>query len=137
MKSPPTKPDQSKIAPQITERKYAKSRASLLYCILFAARQSWISNDSEIVVGRTICSDLLQTYAGRSRTKALDPDDSDAAERLQASERGKIAAQMGISVDTCLNLLKWMDLCDPFRISDLDVIVAAALTQDAREIHVP
>jgi DNA-binding winged helix-turn-helix (wHTH) protein len=44
---------------------------------------------------------------------------------------------MGISVDTCLNLLKWMDLCDPFRVSDLEVIVAAALTQDAREIHVP
>ena len=61
----------------------------------------------------------------------------DVQERLQATERGKITAQMGISVDTCLNLLKWMDLCDPFRVSDLEVIVAAALTQDAREIHVP
>jgi helicase len=61
----------------------------------------------------------------------------DVQEKLQATERGKITAQMGISVDTCLNLLKWMDLCDPFRISDLEVIVAAALTQDAREIHVP
>jgi hypothetical protein len=30
-----------------------------------------------------------------------------------------------------------MDLCDPFRVSDLEVIVAAALTADAREIHVP
>jgi DNA-binding winged helix-turn-helix (wHTH) protein len=30
-----------------------------------------------------------------------------------------------------------MELCDPFRVSDLEVIVAAALTQDAREIHVP
>ena len=61
----------------------------------------------------------------------------DVQEKLQATERGKITAQMGISVDTCLNLLKWMDLCDPFRVSDLEVIVAAALTQDAREIHVP
>jgi hypothetical protein len=50
---------------------------------------------------------------------------------------GKVTAQMGISVDTCLNLLKWMDLCDPLRVSDLEVIVAAALTADAREIHVP
>jgi replicative superfamily II helicase len=61
----------------------------------------------------------------------------DVQERLQATERGKVMAQMGISVDTCLNLLKWMDLCDPFRVSDLEVIVAAALTADAREIHVP
>ncbi len=61
----------------------------------------------------------------------------DVQERLQATERGKVTAQMGISVDTCLNLLKWMDLCDPFRVSDLEVIVAAALTANAREIHVP
>jgi replicative superfamily II helicase len=61
----------------------------------------------------------------------------DVQERLQATERGKVTAQMGISVDTCLNLLKWMDLCDPFRVSDLEVIVATALTADAREIHVP
>ncbi len=61
----------------------------------------------------------------------------DVQERLQATERGMITAQMGISVDTCLNLLKWMDLCDPFRVSELEVIVAAALTADAREIHVP
>jgi len=61
----------------------------------------------------------------------------DVQEKLQATERGKITAQMGISVDTCLNLLKWMDLCDPFRVSDLEVIVAAALTADAREIHIP
>ena len=61
----------------------------------------------------------------------------DVQERLQATERGKVTAQMGISVDTCLNLLKWMDLCDPMRVSDLEVLVAAALTVDAREIHVP
>jgi helicase len=61
----------------------------------------------------------------------------DVQDRLQATERGKVTAQMGISVDTCLNLLKWMDLCDPMRVSDLEVLVAAALTVDAREIHVP
>lgn len=61
----------------------------------------------------------------------------DAQERLQATERGKVTAQMGISIDTCLNLLKWMELCDPLRVSDVEVLVAAALTTDAREIHVP
>src|SRR5712692_3976936 len=61
----------------------------------------------------------------------------DIQERLQATERGKVTAQMGISVDTCLNLLKWMDLCDPLRVSELEVLVAAAVTADAREIHVP
>jgi helicase len=61
----------------------------------------------------------------------------DVQEKLQATERGKVTAQMGISVDTCLNLLKWMDLCDPMRVSDLEVLVAAALTVDAREIHIP
>jgi replicative superfamily II helicase len=61
----------------------------------------------------------------------------DVQERLQATERGKVTAQMGISVDTCLNLLKWMDLCDPMRVSNLEVLVAAALTVDAREIHIP
>jgi helicase len=61
----------------------------------------------------------------------------DVQELLQATERGKVTAQMGISVDTCLNLLKWMDLCDPMRVSDLEVLVAAALTVDAREIHIP
>jgi replicative superfamily II helicase len=61
----------------------------------------------------------------------------DVQERLQATERGKVTAQMGISVDTCLNLLKWMDLCDPTRVSDLEMLVAAALTVDAREIHIP
>src|ERR671919_119745 len=103
---------------------------------------------------------LLSTYTGVSRwsqnsgqnTGALSSDKiagiidkclnwgllkRDVQEKLQATERGKITAQMGISVDTCLNLLKWMDLCDPFRVSDLEVIVAAALTQDAREIHIP
>ena len=103
---------------------------------------------------------LLSTYTGASRWShnagrnagALSSDKiqgiidkclnwgllkRDVQEKLQATERGKITAQMGISVDTCLNLLKWMDLCDPFRVSDLEVIVAAALTQDAREIHVP
>ncbi len=103
---------------------------------------------------------LLSTYTGASRwshnagrnASALSSDKiqgiidkclnwgllkRDVQEKLQATERGKTTAQMGISVDTCLNLLKWMDLCDPFRVSDLEVIVAAALTQDAREIHVP
>ena len=58
-------------------------------------------------------------------------------DRLNATERGIVTAQMGISVDTCLNLLKWTDLCDPMRVSDLEVLVAAALTVDAKEIHVP
>jgi hypothetical protein len=44
---------------------------------------------------------------------------------------------MGISIDTCLNLIKWMDLCDPARVSELEVLVAAALTDDAKAIHVP
>jgi helicase len=61
----------------------------------------------------------------------------DVQDRLQATERGIVTAQMGISVDTCLNLLKWTDLCDPLRVSDLEVLVAAALTVDAKEIHVP
>jgi hypothetical protein len=30
-----------------------------------------------------------------------------------------------------------MDLCDPLRVSELEVIVAAALTAHAKEIHVP
>jgi hypothetical protein len=47
---------------------------------------------------------------------------------------GKVTAQMGISVDTCPNLLKWMELCDLFNVSDLELIVAAALTADARDI---
>ena len=33
--------------------------------------------------------------------------------------------------------VKWTDLCDPMRVSDLEVLVAAALTVDAKEIHVP
>ncbi len=61
----------------------------------------------------------------------------DVQGRLEITERGKVTAQMGISIDTCLNLLKWMDLCDPLRVSDLEVLVVAALTGDAREIHVP
>lgn len=61
----------------------------------------------------------------------------DVQERLQATERGMVTARMGISIDTGLNLLKWMDLCDPLRVSDLEMIVAAALTADAREIHIP
>lgn len=61
----------------------------------------------------------------------------DVQDRLNATERGVVTAQMGISVDTCLNLLKWTDLCDPMRVSDLEVLVAAALTVDAKEIHVP
>lgn len=61
----------------------------------------------------------------------------DVQDRLNATERGMVTAQIGISVDTCLNLLKWIDLCDPMRVSDLEVLVAAALTVDAKEIHVP
>ena len=61
----------------------------------------------------------------------------DVQERLQVTERGKVTAQMGISIDTCLNLIKWMDLCDPARVSELEILVAAALTEDAKAIHVP
>ena len=49
----------------------------------------------------------------------------DVQERLQVTERGKVTAQMGISIDTCLNLIKWMDLCDPARVSELEILVAA------------
>ena len=56
----------------------------------------------------------------------------DVQERLQVTERGKVTAQMGISIDTCLNLIKWMDLCDPLRVSELEILVAAALTEDAK-----
>src|SRR5215510_7472579 len=124
-----------------------------LYCLNLVASELC---SSEVEIQKF----LLSTYTGVSRWNR-DPRTNDCAafresirgivdkclnwgllkrdvqERLQATERGKITAQMGISVDTCLNLLKWMDLCDPFRVSDLEVIVAAALTQDAREIHVP
>jgi replicative superfamily II helicase/DNA-binding winged helix-turn-helix (wHTH) protein len=61
----------------------------------------------------------------------------DVQERLQVTERGKVTAQMGISIDTCLNLIKWMDLCDPLRVSELEILVAAALTEDAKAIHIP
>jgi hypothetical protein len=57
----------------------------------------------------------------------------DVQERLQATEKEKIMAQMGISVDTCLNFLRWMDLCDPLRVSELQVIVAAGLTAHAKK----
>ena len=124
-----------------------------LYCLNLVASEL-CSTEEEIETF------LLSTYTGASRWShnagrnagALSSDKiqgiidkclnwgllkRDVQEKLQATERGKITAQMGISVDTCLNLLKWMDLCDPFRVSDLEVIVAASLTQDAREIHVP
>ena len=61
----------------------------------------------------------------------------DVQERLQVTERGKVTAQMGISIDTCLNLIKWMDLCDSARVSELEILVAAALTEDAKALHVP
>ncbi len=124
-----------------------------LYCLNLVASEL-CSTDEEIQ------KFLLSTYTGFSRWShnsekngsAVSSDKirgvidkclnwgllkRDVQERLQATERGKTTAQMGISVDTCLNLLKWMDLCDPFRVSELEVIVAAALTADAREIHVP
>ncbi len=124
-----------------------------LYCLNLVASELCSTEDE-------IETFLLSTYTGASRWShnagrnagALSSDKihgiidnclnwgllkRDVQEKLQATERGKTTAQMGISVDTCLNLLKWMDLCDPFRVSDLEVIVAASLTQDAREIHVP
>ena len=42
-----------------------------------------------------------------------------------------------MSIDTCLNLIKWMDLCDPLRVSELEILVAAALAEDAKAIHIP
>ena len=124
-----------------------------LYCLNFVA--SGICSTEE-----GIESFLLSTYTGISCWKgAAERDQSgtfsarirnvvekclswgllkrDVQEKLQATERGKVTAQMGISIDTCLNLLKWMELCDPLRVSDLEVLVAAVLTTDAREIHVP
>lgn len=57
--------------------------------------------------------------------------------RFAATELGKITALKGIKLWTCLELVKWMKETDPKNVTDLEILFALALTEEAKRIYLP
>jgi len=57
--------------------------------------------------------------------------------RFAATELGKITALKGIKLWTCLEMVKWMKETDPKNITDLEILFAMALTEDAKRVYIP
>lgn len=54
-----------------------------------------------------------------------------------ASDLGKLCSQKGIKVNTALWFVTWMQETDADKLSELEVLLAAALTQDGQDIMAP
>jgi len=57
--------------------------------------------------------------------------------RYKATELGKITALKGVHLYTALSLVSWMKTTDPMRLSDLEILYALSLTEDAKGIYIP
>lgn len=57
--------------------------------------------------------------------------------RYKATELGKITALKGVHLYTALSLVSWMKGADPKSLSDLEILYALSLTEDAKGIYIP
>jgi replicative superfamily II helicase len=56
--------------------------------------------------------------------------------RMIATALGRIIALKGIRLATGLRILEWMKAADPWKMADLEILCALALTEDARRIYI-
>ena len=57
--------------------------------------------------------------------------------RFAATELGRITALKGIRLATCLGLVEWMKETNPKTLTDLEILYALSLTEDAQGIYIP
>jgi len=57
--------------------------------------------------------------------------------RLHPTAPGRVAAQYGITVETCLMMLRWLDEAIPSRISELEILLLLALTENGQAVSLP
>ncbi len=57
--------------------------------------------------------------------------------RLHPTELGRVAAQNGMTVETCLMMLRWLDEAIPSGTSELEILMMLALTEDGQAVSLP
>jgi helicase len=94
----------------------------------YTAQRRW--KDKEEALQRRIESAL-------ERGRAKGALQSVGEGRVVATELGRIIATKGIRLATAVEIREWMNATDPNSLTDLEILYALALTEDAKRIYVP
>lgn len=108
------------------ETSTAKELADFLKSTYTAQR--W--KDKEEALQRRIES-ALETCRAKGALQSVGED------RVVATELGRIIATKGIRLATAVEITKWMKTTDPNKLTDLEILYALALTEEAKRVHVP
>jgi DNA-binding winged helix-turn-helix (wHTH) protein len=57
--------------------------------------------------------------------------------KYAATELGRITALKGIKLSTCSSLVDWMQQADPRNLTELEILNALSLTEDAQQVYIP
>lgn len=109
----------------------------------------------EAATSKELAGFLKSTYTAQRRwgekTDGLEPLIESAVEKCQnqgalqavgedrvvATEQGKITVLKGIRLATAVEISRWIKATDPSRLTELEILYALALTEDAKRIYVP
>ncbi|WP_168061050.1 DEAD/DEAH box helicase [Candidatus Manganitrophus noduliformans] len=109
----------------------------------------------EAATSKELAGFLKSTYTAQRRWKekadSLEPLIASAVEKCQnqgalqavgenrvvATGLGQITVLKGIRLATAVEIRHWMKTTDPSRLTDLEILYALALTEDAKRIYIP
>lgn len=77
----------------------------------------------------------IKTFLERSLAQGMIQ--AVGGERFAATELGQIAALRGLRSASARGITEWMKSTDPKNLTDLEILYALALTEDAKRIYIP
>jgi len=94
----------------------------------YTARRRW--NDKAEALERRIV-EALEKCRAQGALQIVEEG------RIAATPLGEITALKGIRLATAVGISEWMKGADPSNLTDLEILYALALTEDAKRIYVP
>lgn len=96
----------------------------------FTGSTAWQGESGERALESTLAKEIGLFIKGGLLVK-------DDRGRLHPTAPGRVAAQSGITVETCLMMLRWLDEAVPSRASELEILLLLALTENGQAISIP
>lgn len=107
---------------------HTKEELKALLQATYTANHAWKLTDAEYET-------LLQNALNECEESSLII--SNGKGTFVASDLGKLCSQKGIKVNTALWFVTWMQETDPDKLSELEVLFSAALSQDGHDVIAP
>lgn len=109
------------------EAETAKELAGFLKST-YTAQRRWKEKGDGL---EPLIESALEKCRSRGALQAVGED------RVVATELGQITALKGIRLATAVEIRHWMEATDPHDLTDLEILYALALTEDAKRLYVP